>query len=73
MGKVRALLQYKETEGIVPNFVGPERGRPVMIRIHERGLFVRAKGKRDAVFISFDEIYGLAVRTAAHEKAKGNK
>lgn len=73
MGKVRTLKQFKETEGIVPAFVGPERGRNIMVRFHERGVYVKAKGKHNVLFISWDEVYGLAIRTDAHEKLKEKK
>lgn len=70
MGKVRALKQFKETTGIVPNSAGRERGRPIMVKLHERGVFVKAKGSQGSLFISWDEIFAVAVSTDAKEKHK---
>lgn len=72
MAAVKALKQFKETEGKVPNHVGPERGRAVMVKFHPTGVWVKAKGKRDSIFIGWDEIYSYAAWGQAKERAKEN-
>ena len=68
MGKVRALKQFKETTGVVPNSAGRDRGKNIMIKLHERGVFVKAKGSQGSLFISWDEIYAVALSVDAKEK-----
>ncbi len=70
MGKVRALKQFKETTGVVPNSAGRERGKLIMVKLHERGVFVKAKGSQGSLFISWDEIFAVAISIDAKEKLK---
>ncbi len=68
MGKVRALKQFKETAGIVPDNAGRERGRLIMVKLHERGVFVKAKGSQGSLFVSWDVIFAHAILDDAKEK-----
>ena len=70
MGKVKALKQFKETTGIVPNSAGRERGKLIMVKLHERGVFVKAKGSQGSLFISWGEVFAFAISTDAKEKLK---
>lgn len=73
MGKVRALKQFKETAGVVPNDAGRERGRLIMVKLHERGVFVKAKGSQNSFFVSWDEIFARAIMDDAKEKVRLKK
>jgi len=73
MNKVVALKQFKETRGVVPAFVGTARGRLILVKLHEQGVWVKAKGKKTMFFVSWAVIYGFAVSTDAREKLKTRK
>ena len=70
MGKIRALKQFKETTGVVPNSAGRERGKLIMIKLHERGVFMKAKGSQGSRFVSWDEIFAVAINIEAREKLR---
>ena len=70
MGKIRALKQFKETTGVVPNSAGRERGKLIMVKLHERGVFMKAKGSQGSRFISWDEIFAVSISIEAREKLK---
>ena len=70
MGKIRALKQFKETTGVVPNSAGRERGKLIMVKLHERGVFMKAKGSQGSRFVSWDEIFAVAINIEAREKLK---
>ena len=59
----------------VPNHCGRDRGRTIHVRLMPGTVLLRADGRRwsNAVAISWEEIYTVAMNQAAMEKTKNGR
>ena len=73
MNEIRETKQYKATKASVPPSLGPDRGKMVVVKTTPHGVWMKPKGaqKNGVVFISWQEIYCVAVLRDAKEAIKG--